>query len=98
MKHNSRKYSRRMSYLKALRKQRIDRERSGQRWPLYYNNLHQYSKNKIHCSCPLCSAKTRNKGRRKHNNWAPSINYTISDLRKVEAMNAAEKDYLIDFF
>ena len=23
----------------------------------YYDNIHQYSKNKIHCSCPLCSGK-----------------------------------------
>ena len=29
----------------------------------FYKNLHQYSKNKIHCSCPICSAKTNNKNR-----------------------------------
>ncbi len=23
----------------------------------YYNNLHQYSKNKVHCSCRLCRGK-----------------------------------------
>ena len=23
----------------------------------YYDNLHQYSKNKIHCSCPMCAQK-----------------------------------------
>lgn len=27
----------------------------------YYDNLHQYSKNKIHCSCPMCREKTRDK-------------------------------------
>lgn len=24
----------------------------------YYDNSHQYSKGKIHCSCPCCTAKT----------------------------------------
>lgn len=24
----------------------------------YYGNLHQYSKNKIYCSCPMCACKT----------------------------------------
>lgn len=27
----------------------------------YYDNLHQYSKNKIYCSCPMCAAKTNTK-------------------------------------
>ncbi len=26
--------------------------------PAYYGNLHQYSKNKIYCSCPMCACKT----------------------------------------
>lgn len=59
-----------------------------------YNNLHQYSKNKIHCSCPMCSAKTRNKGhRRKAKNYAPSINYTMMDKRRQQAMDADEFDF-----
>ena len=58
-----------------------------------YDNLHQYSKNKIHCSCPMCSAKTRNKGhRRKRKNYAPSINYSIMDLKKQQSMDADEKE------
>lgn len=28
----------------------------------YYEYDGQYSKNKIHCSCPLCSKKARNNG------------------------------------
>ena len=60
-----------------------------------YDNLHQYSKNKIHCSCPMCSAKTRNKGhRRKAKNYAPSINYTMMDQRRQQAMDADEFDFL----
>ena len=54
---------------KALRKRRIDRQTQG-RTP-YYDNLHQYSKNKIHCSCPICSGKTSRDG------------YTISDKKKL---------------
>lgn len=37
----------------------------------YYDNLHQYSKNKIHCSCPDCSAKTARDG------------YTNTDKKKL---------------
>ena len=52
----------------------------------YYDNLHQYSKNKIHCSCPICSTKTRNKGHRRYKtkagNFCRSINYGKSDLLK----------------
>lgn len=58
-----------------------------------YDNLHQYSKNKIHCSCPICSAKTRNKGkRRKRKNYAPSINYSMMDLKKQQSMDADIKE------
>lgn len=34
-------------------------------WPEgWYDNLHEYSKGKIHCSCPLCAAKTNPKRKR----------------------------------
>lgn len=57
-----------------------------------YHNLHQYSKNKIHCSCAMCSAKTRNKGKRRNlpKNYAPSINYTIKDQRRKDEMDYEE--------
>ena len=48
----------------------------------YYDNLHQYSKNKIHCSCPLCRSKTNNKGSR----FGPCENWSISDTRRIEEM------------
>ena len=76
------------SRMKALRKQRIDRaiysylDRGNfAREHGYYDNLHQYSKNKIHCSCPLCSAKVG-----KYRGRGPSINYTISDQRKFDRL------------
>ena len=49
-------YNRDVSIRKALRKRRISREIYGYSWANkeweYYDNLHQFSKNKIHCSCP----------------------------------------------
>ena len=75
------------SYIKALRKQRIARDvYCGD--VDYYDNLHQYSKNKIHCSCSLCSSKTRNKGdkRKRPGNYSKSLNYKVSDLRKIEKL------------
>ena len=35
-------------WVKAIRKRNL--------YPDYYDNLHQFSKNKIHCSCPMCRA------------------------------------------
>lgn len=59
-----------------------------------YSNLHQYSKNKIHCSCPWCSPRTRNKGRHRNTkNYAPSINYGRMDKRRQMAMDDDEKEY-----
>ena len=58
--------------------------------------INTYSKGKIHCSCGMCMAKTRNKGYRRrhiHGNYAPSINYKISDLRRQQAMDADEQEY-----
>lgn len=52
---------RHMDIKKALRKRNISRKHYG--WD-YYSNLHQYSKNKIHCSCPMCTAKTNMKKRK----------------------------------
>ena len=38
---------------------------------------HRLSKDKVHCSCPICSAKTRTHG------------YKASDLRKLEALQSS---------
>ena len=52
-------YNRDISDRKARRKKRIsDVWLGGHPW---YDNLHQYSKNKIHCSCKLCGCKTNQK-------------------------------------
>ena len=56
---------------KAIRKKKII---NAYGWD-YYDNLHQYSKNKIHCSCPLCRG------------WEKHGRAMISDKRKLEEMD-----------
>ena len=65
---------------KALRKKKI----SDSYWEghSYYNNLHQYSKNKIHCSCYMCRMKTNNKGKNKKL-YPGCKNWKHSDLIKI---------------
>ena len=93
-------YNRDVSWRKARRKRRIAREiyrfwknygACDNNWE-YYDNLHQYSKNSIHCSCPACSSKTRNKGKRRYKsgNYSPHINYKASDLRRIIDMDEDE--------
>ena len=89
-----------LSRRKALRKRRIANEiyrnhdSQGEYLP-YYDNLHQYSKNKVHCSCPDCSPKTRNKGsKRKRKNYAPSLNYKNSDMKRILSMDYDEFETL----
>lgn len=55
------------------------------------------NKNKIHCSCGMCSTKTRNKSPKRrtvHANYAPNINYKYSDLKKIECMEQKEKELI----
>lgn len=87
-------YNRDVSFRKALRKKRLARETywSPQGWE-YYDNIHQYSKNKIHCSCHYCSQKTRNKGYRQRGNYHRSINYKKSDLIQMMSMDDQMYDY-----
>ena len=73
---------RHLNITKAIRKRQIVRDCYWS-WedtaPEYYNNLHQYSKNKIHCSCPICSNKT--------NNILYGKNYRKQDLLQFERLN-----------
>lgn len=95
MSNRTRDYTRKMMFKKAIRKKRLAETHSWNRDFPWYNNLHEYSKNKIHCSCPMCSEKTRNKGRRaKGPIWAKSINYKHSDLVKQLRMDSSEKEFL----
>jgi transposase-like protein len=79
---------------KAIRKRNLaDQLYSNTSWGesewTWYDNLHQYSKNKIHCSCPMCSSKSKNKGKRRHlaKNYAPSYNPSARDRKQIERMD-----------
>ena len=79
-------------YKKAIRKRKIDRETSPKCWSHdWYDNLHQYSKNKIHCSCPMCAAKTNNRGRYAYYGGG-SMNWKTSDRRKLDEMDYEEEE------
>lgn len=73
---------RKTDFKKAIRKKKII---NGYGWD-YYSNLHQYSKNKIHCSCPLCRAKT---AKRKLKICGPGgKNWTMTDRRKLDELDS----------
>ena len=72
-------------FSKAIRKKNICEKHYGFPW---YDNLHQYSKNKIHCSCPLCASKTN--GRKRHDKRKC---LTHSDKRKCDAMDYQIKEF-----
>lgn len=77
---------------KAKRKRGIDYHYSDRSYfHPWYNNLHQYSKNKIHCSCPMCRRKSRNKGAAAMYNG--SFNPTMQDRRKIDFMVYSEEEY-----
>ena len=84
-------YNRDVSRRKALRKRRISRYDYYYRVEEkdYYDNLHQYSKNKIHCSYPACQTKTRNKGHRRYRKggYHRAINYKRQDLVRMIEMD-----------
>ena len=86
---HDRAYTRAKSWTKALRKYHIDRNKSGSGTYIpMYDNLHQFSFNKIHCSCNLCSAKTNNKKHNGPRGWEPSKNWSISDQKKINSMES----------
>ncbi len=80
---------RRKDWVKAIRKRRITRQ-----YPTFdgehswYNNLHQYSKNKIHCSCPLCRCKTNDKSAS-----GPAMNWPVCDRRQLDNMRQGLDEY-----
>ena len=95
---------RKLNIAKASRKKKISEEVYH---IIYYDNLHQYSKNKIHCSCPMCSgtSKTNSKhinkgGINPYNkklgfgttNHRNGKNWSISDLKQIERMDVDMSD------
>ena len=80
-KNKIRAKRRKLNASKAKRKQKISKDVYGFDW---YNNLHEYSKNKVHCSCQLCRFKPK---------WNPD-NEPMQDTRHKESMKSKEQDYL----
>lgn len=84
MARRNRGCRRKKDWHKALHKQRTVVS-WGQNWQDgWYNNLHQYSKNKIHCSCPLCACKS--KGRKVKRTFGPAENWCMMDRRRLDEM------------
>lgn len=75
-------------FTKAIRKRNICRRNYGFE---YYDNLHEYSKNKIHCSCGMCREKTNNKTH--HHVWFPAMNWMMCDQKRIDEMEASLEDY-----
>ena len=80
-KRHTRAERRKKNFAKAIRKRNM--------WPDYYKDLHRYSKNKIHCSCPLCASKTRGKTVTKQGSGE---NWSIRDQRRIEEMKEQENE------
>lgn len=94
-----RAYNRHISKTKAKRKKKIAETVYHMCGP-YYDNLHQFSKNKIHCSCPLCSQKTNLKKHGKYRSmgaWSGFSErgkyYTHMDVKRICSMNEDMEEY-----
>ena len=66
---------------KAMRKRRLCREVHGNDW---YKSLHEYSKNKIHCSCGMCRFRSV---------FDPD-NKPMSDIRKLASLKDQELEWM----
>ena len=73
-KNKNRAKRRKTNVTKAIRKRNISRHVLGLNW---YNNLHEYSKNKVHCSCNICRFRPT---------WKPDMK-TIRDMKREDMMN-----------
>lgn len=98
-KDKSRAKRRKLDAKKAVRKRKLAKElypSDGESEWEYYNNLHQYSKNKIHCSCPLCRAKTSKKKNKYGSLERNSKNWKHSDKKKIEATKEKAEQFRTD--
>lgn len=93
MANRNSSYKRHMDYTKALRKRNIARKHYGFD---YYDNLHQYSDNKIHCSCHLCARKTNHK-HRTYGDYSPTKNWKKSDYLKIQKFLDELKEILEEY-
>ena len=105
MIHKNRGNRRKQNVRKALRKARIVHNLHDY-WN--YSSIHSLSKNKIHCSCPMCKEKTNNKENKSKgpldsnrsfcrlactNNRYGRKYWKHSDRQKIDSMAAQINDY-----
>ena len=93
--NRDRSYYHKMRAKHIRRKKRLACLNFGNGWGYKHDGM--YSKGKIHCSCPMCSRKTNNKGknRLKHGNYYPSKDWKHSDLQKIQKMEDELKEYMM---
>ena len=62
----------------------------------YYNNLHQYSKNKIHCSCPMCRKKTKSTHRGMSWEGSGRYDYKMSERKQQARLDNSLYEYFLE--
>ncbi len=85
-KDRSRGRRRKQDYWKAISKYNKDKKVRNFGNPRY-NNIHQYSKNKIHCSCLMCAFNGKRHGK------IVFKTETHSDMKKNQSMEQKFSDY-----
>ena len=91
-------YMRSKLFKRAMRRKYINRRKRIARklYGKYFEIIDgEYDKGKVHCSCPMCSRKTNNKGknRLKHGNYCPLKDWKYSDLKKNQSMESELQEY-----
>jgi hypothetical protein len=101
-KDRSRAKRRHNDVSKALRKYNISKTHYG--FLFLGAELHKYSKNKIHCSCPMCAVKTNTKMYKSRGPNSRDMskvmscrrygkkNYKASDIRRIDEMLYEEQE------
>ena len=87
--NNDRGIRRKIDFAHAIRKKHHEFAGINYDASPWYDNLHQYSKNKIHCSCWMCN-------RRKSSISAGDNcvkHYSISDQKKFESYNQELREF-----
>ena len=85
----TRDYRRHNDWRKAIRKRNI--VRNVYDMADWSDNLHQYSKNKVHCSCPLCRGKIKNK-----QICGPAESWPIQAQKQFVDMDQQTEEYITD--
>ena len=89
LSNRDRAYYRKQRAKHIRRKKRICQKEYG--WD-YYNHDGCYSKGKIHCSCPMCSIKSKSRKSR----YYAKRNWKHSDLLKINELENQEQEYFAE--